>query len=209
MIAIVDVLGAPRKKQGSPLSKFPSFVSWVTATHDSFSLKEGIYHFGRRMPIPLLLSPTTTGLSLTAVSPPSTPPDRNATVWSLSNGQHSGACAVGETTLFGNGYSVAENPVEDRKNGYGGGIWCGHDASEIRGETQLLLPTLPDTHNSVASVPTHSLLPPPSLSQSHAIPFPILLSSTIQLILFHRLFSSIFALPSQPKSISLISFSIP
>lgn len=69
--------------------------------------------------------------------------------------------------VFGNGYSVAENPVEDRKNGgYGGGIWCGHDASEIRGETQLLLPTLPDTHYSVASVPTNSSL---LLSQSHAI----------------------------------------
>jgi len=26
MIAMVGVLGAPRKKQGSPLSKFPSFV---------------------------------------------------------------------------------------------------------------------------------------------------------------------------------------
>ena len=70
--------------------------------------------------------------------------------------------------VFGNGYSVAENPVEDRKNGgYGGGIWCGHDASEIRGETQLLLPTLPDTIIlSLLFAPTPPSL---SLSQSHAI----------------------------------------
>ena len=90
----------------------------------------------------------------------------NRTVWSLSSGEQSGACADG-VGVFGNGYIEAENPVEDRKNGgYGGGIWCGHDASEIRGETQLLLPTLPDTHYSVASVPTNSSL---LLSQSHAI----------------------------------------
>jgi len=42
MIAIVGVLGAPRKKLGSSLSKFPSFVWGVTATHDSFSLKKGV-----------------------------------------------------------------------------------------------------------------------------------------------------------------------
>lgn len=206
VIAIVGVLGAPRKKQGSPLSKFPSFV-WGSDSDPWFFLSQGrgfwIDNFEMRVPLPFLVSPTTTGLSLTGVSPRPTPPDRKTTVWSLSNGEHSGACAVGETALFGNGYSEAQNPVEDRKNGYGGGIWCGHDASEIRGETQLLLPTLPDTHNSVASVPTRSLLPLSltvsiscySYSYSYLYPYSIINNT----FYFTRLPPSIFAPLSQPN----------
>ncbi|KAK7359909.1 hypothetical protein VNO77_01877 [Canavalia gladiata] len=94
----------------------------IPATHDSFFLSFSAYagdHFSWRVPLP---STSTTdnhrSVADRCLSPsyPTGPSDRYQTASTVAPVQ------LGETILFGNGYSEAQNPVEDRENGYGGGI---------------------------------------------------------------------------------------
>jgi len=138
-------------------------------------------------------------------------------------------CPKKETVLFGNENSereirweidVSSNKREREEEGRRArhrlvlvvrrkGIWCGHDASEIRGKTQLLYPTLPDIYDSVGSVPPPPPPPPSSFyfylikSPSQSLKTPVLYSHAYSFLNFLGSLSSLSRLSiSQGATIS-------